>query len=300
MNPMDANEQPVSPRARIQELLHLPPLAPVAQELLRELGRDEIDIPRLAQVIEKDPGLTARLIGVANSAYFSQRDPIYDLTTAIIRVLGLNLVKSLSLGIALSAPFDTSGCKAFQLDRYWYVAMLTSTLANQLAPQAKLEPGAGDYLFLAGLLHNLGELVLAHCFKDEVCKVAYESHLQKDRTLAQLQSEIIGLTSAEAGVALGHKWHLPEKVVQVIGHHLNTQYREEDWRTVCLVGYCSRLVDADYCAPGQTPDEEQIAEGNALQLPENAVLAALERLQSKNEQTMALAKALANGDSQGG
>ncbi len=297
---MDVNDQPSNPRARIQELLHLPPLAPVAQELLRELAQEEIDIPRLAQVIEKDPGLTARLIGVANSAYFSQRDPIYDLSTAIIRVLGLNLVKSLSLGIALSKPFDLSRCPGFELDRYWYVAMLTSTLANQLAPQARLEPGATEYLFLGGLLHNLGELVLAHCFPTEVQEVLREKHFQKDKPLAQLQQDIIGLNACEAGVALSHKWHLPEKVTRILKHHHNTQYRDQEWRTVCLIGYCSRLVDAGYCAEGTAPSEEQLAEHNVLQLPENAVMAAVERLQSKNEQTLALARALANGDHNGG
>jgi HD-like signal output (HDOD) protein len=266
----------------------------VAQELLRELNREEIDINRLSRAIELDPGLTARLIGVANSAYFSQREPICDLSTAIIRVLGLNLVKSLSLGIALCTPFDTRACPAFRLDRYWCLAMLTSTLASQLAPQAKLENGAGDSLFLGGLLHNLGELVLAHCFPRQACEVLRQVQAEQAApALDELQREIIGFSASEAGVILGQKWHLPEPILHVIGHHHNHQYREENWRIVCLIGYCSRLVRQEYCAMETGADPHIITTQNALELPENAVTAALERLRSKREQTRTLASTLA-------
>lgn len=283
-----------NPRFRIQELPHLPPLAPVAQELLRELNREEIDIGRLARAIELDPGLTARLIGVANSAYFSQREPIYDLSTAIIRVLGLNLVKSLSLGIALSAPFDTHACPTFPLDRYWCLAIHTSTLASQLAPQAHLEDGAGEYLFLGGLLHNLGELVLAHCFPKQVCEILRQAEASPTLALDDLQRNIIGFSASEAGVLLGHKWHLPGKILHVVGHHHNHQYRAEDWRTVCLIGYCSRLVREEYCAQASASASGRgmLTAPNVLELPENAVAAALERLRSKSGHTLGLARTL--------
>ncbi|HSJ49653.1 MAG TPA: HDOD domain-containing protein [Gammaproteobacteria bacterium] len=295
MSSTPESENPDSPRARIQELPHLPPLAPVAQELLLELNREEIDINRLCRIIERDPGLTARLIGVANSAYFSQREPIYDLSTAIIRVLGLNLVKSLSLGIALSAPFDTRACPAFPLDHYWCLAMLTSTLASQLASQAKLEPGANEYLFLGGLLHNLGDLVLAHCFPKQLCEVLRQADANPATPLEALQQNIIGLRASEAGVMLGHKWHLPERILHIISHHHDYQYRGESWRTVCLIGYCSRLIRKQYCTMESEAVPDLISNHNVLELPENAVAAALERLRSKGEQTHSLARTLAGG-----
>ncbi len=284
---------PDNPRARIQELPHLPPLKTVALELLLELNREEIDINRLCRIIEQDPGLTARLIGVANSAYFSQREPIYDLSTAIIRVLGLNLVKSLSLGIALSAPFDTRACPAFRLDHYWCLAMLTSTLASQLASQAQLEPGANEYLFLGGLLHNLGDLVLAHCFPKQVCEVLRQTEASPTTPVDALQQNLIGLRASEAGVILGHKWHLPERILHVISHHHDHQYRGESWRAVCLIGYCSHLVRKEYCTMESDAIPDLITSHNVLELPENAVAAALERLRSKGEQTHSLARTLA-------
>jgi len=283
-----------NPRTRIQELLHLPPLSPVARELLIELGKEEIEIPRLVQVIERDPGLTARVIGVANSAYFNTQSPIYDIATAVVQVLGLNLVKHLTLGIALSAHFDTSGCPRFKLDRYWCLAVQTATLATYLAPHAELERGAEEYLFLGGLLHNVGELVLIHSFLEGMCEVLEKSEVDANASIPDLQEKILGLTETEAAVVLGRKWHLPPKVVHIVANHDNPDYRGDDWRAVCLVGYCSRLIEAGARAEEKPSAEALVsAVDNILQFDEDTVVAALERLFDNQDQLKALANTLA-------
>jgi len=282
-----------NPRTRIQELLHLPPLSPVARELLIELGKEEIEIPRLVRVIEQDPGLTARVIGVANSAYFNTQAPIYDIATAVVQVLGLNLVKHLALGIALSAHFDTSGCPRFRLDRYWCLAVQTATLATYLAPHAGLEQGAQEYLFLGGLLHNVGELVLIHSFLEGMCEVLEKSDMDANASIPDLQESILGLNETEAAVVLGRKWHLPPKVVHIVANHDNPGYQGDSWRSVCLVGYCSRLIKAGYRDNRDTSDEFVLAGDNVLQLDEDEVVAALERLSGNQDQLKALANTLA-------
>ena len=282
-----------NPHAQIQALLHLPPLSPVARELLIELGKAEIEIPRLVQVIERDPGLTARVIGVANSAYFNQRAPIYDIAAAVVRVLGLDLVKHLALGIALSAPFDTSGCPRFKPDRYWCLAIQTATLATHLAPCAKLEPGAQEYLFVGALLHNIGEMVLIHSFLEGMCEVLALSDADANASIPELQEKILGLNGTEAAVVLGHKWHLPPRVVDIVANHDNPGYRGDAWRSVCLVGYCSRLIDANYGDNGAWPEKFVLAGDNVLQLNEDKVVAALEHLFGNREQVMALADLMA-------
>lgn len=295
MNAIEITQDPTQARAQILALLHLPPLAPVAQELLAALAQEDIAIPPLAEIIERDPGLTARLIGVANSAYFSQPEPIYDLTTAIIRVLGLDLVKSLSLGIALSASFDASRCPAFALNRFWYTAMQTTALVSQLAPQTTLEPDAGEYMTIAGLLHNLGELVLVHTFPSAMARVLHRLGEEPGTDPHSRQTEELGMTASEAGVALGHRWHLPAKIIQVMDKFHDPHFRGPDWRTAALVGYCSHLVNADFCVPGQLPDQDALRRGDTLGLTHDAVIAVLERVQRKHEQTLALAQAMAGG-----
>jgi HD-like signal output (HDOD) protein len=244
-------------------------------------------------VIERDPGLTARVIGVANSAYFNTQAPIYDIATAVVRVLGLNLVKHLALGIALSAHFDTSGCPRFELDRYWYLAVQTATLATHLAPHARLEPGAQEYLFLGGLLHNMGELLLIHSFLEGMCEVLAQSDMDANASIPDLQEKILGLTGTEAAVVLGHKWHLPSRVVRIIANHDDPGYRGDGWRSVGLVGYCSQLINANYLGNGEWSEECILPGDNVLQLSEDKVVTALEHLSGNQDQVMALADILA-------
>jgi len=140
----------------IQSLQQLPPLSAVATRLLEEATREDADLHRLARLIEQDPGLAARIIGIANSAYFQRHNDVCTVADAIIRVLGLNLVRSLAIGIALSQPFDASRCPEFDVGRYWYQAMTTATLASRLAPHLRVEHSQLECLFLAGLLQTLG------------------------------------------------------------------------------------------------------------------------------------------------
>ena len=92
------------------DLEHLPPLTPVATRLLAVTSDPDLAINELAAIIEQDPPLTARILGLANSAFFGQVNPIFKVEHAIIRVLGLNMVRSLALSIALTG--GTVACQS--------------------------------------------------------------------------------------------------------------------------------------------------------------------------------------------
>jgi hypothetical protein len=103
---------------KILQARDLPPLSFTATRLLELSADPDVEVDDLAAVIEQDPALTARILGVANSAYFGQVNPVLSVETAIIRVLGFNMVKSLALSIAMAGIFDTSKCPSFDLETY--------------------------------------------------------------------------------------------------------------------------------------------------------------------------------------
>ncbi|HKJ87039.1 MAG TPA: HDOD domain-containing protein, partial [Gammaproteobacteria bacterium] len=120
-------ERPVSPRQKILETQELPPLPHVATELLSLLhASDDKELERLRFLVEQDPGLTARVMGWANSAYFGTRGNVRTLNRAIFGILGLRTVTSLILSIVLNRAFDTRACPAFELEDYWFRALLTA------------------------------------------------------------------------------------------------------------------------------------------------------------------------------
>ena len=116
----DSNEA----RLAVQKLHELPAMSQNAQKFLDAVQNPDIELSELAAIIEQDPALMARIIGVANSAYFAYPEPIITAEEAIIQVLGLDTTKSLALSIILSGPFDATRCRGFHLQHFWLESIL--------------------------------------------------------------------------------------------------------------------------------------------------------------------------------
>lgn len=208
-------------KARVERAVlqtrHLPPLSVTATRLLQAVSDDDIDLKELAGIIEQDPGLAARIIGLANSAYFSQPAPVYSVEDAIIRVLGLNMVKSLALGITMAGVFDVERCPGFDLAGYWYEALAAAQLLQllmlTLPANERPDPNA---LYLVGLFHNLGTLLLVHLVPDLYADVLRQRLPAGSPDLLAAERERLGVNHLEAGAWLARKWHLPEFVRELM------------------------------------------------------------------------------------
>lgn len=224
-------------------LEQIPPLSTTATRLLEIATDPELDVNQLAGVIEQDPPLTARILGLANSAFFGQANPVVTVEEAIIRVLGLNMVRSLALSMALAGSFETGACPAFRLDDYWLKALATAALARELALAVKDEQAPPDLVYLCGLLHNLGEILLVHLRPDDMQRVFTQHEKQPDSDLITLQESVIGTNERVAGEWLTMRWHLPTPVVQVIGQLGMVELSGEYASLVSLVRAARRGVD---------------------------------------------------------
>ena len=273
------DEVPHGTEARIRGLRELPPLPAVAQHVMEQLSDENVSIDRLAAVIEQDPGLMARIVGVANSAYFGSRETIYSVSDAILRVLGLNLVKSLTLGIVLSGPLRPRDCEGFRPDHYWFTAVATAALARKLAPQV---PGGdarlAEHAYLCGLLHNLGTLVLASLFPAEYAAALAEAGSGEE--LSRRLREGLGIDPSEAGDVLTRRWHLPDSVGTVMVNHGNAHYRGSHWRLSTLVGLCAHLAAEQF--DGVTECRPTQVYLDSLKLDADRVCAEAERLRSQS------------------
>jgi HD-like signal output (HDOD) protein len=290
----DNDTPPGSPHARVQDILSLPPIPGIACKLLDLVAREDCKIDELATLIEQDPGLAARIIGIANSAYFARPTEICSVADAIIRVLGLNLVRGIAIGIALSKPFDASACPDFQLERYWYRSMQTANLAGRLGNLTALPATERGCLFLSGLLHNLGQLVLVHAFPDRMSR-AFRTWAERPQTerLMNLESQYISMTEIEAGSIIAHRWQLPSVTTAVL------EFRRDPWRAggmaplVHLVAYCAELASAWF----DDPDAPAVQAGAGSALGEvhpERFARTLELIRAQEPQTRVLARSLAH------
>lgn len=202
---------------RVQQLKQLPALSTTVTQLLAMLSDEGLEIDDLSKVIEQDPALTARIIGLANAAYFAQPRPITSVTEAIIRVLGLQMVKTLALSIALCGAFNTSRCPGFRLDEFWLRAFGSAQLARKLVLRmdAKLRPDP-DEIYLTALLLDIGVLVLVHEFPQEYAQVLAHIEQEPGLDMESLELDHLGISSRHAGEWLTDRWHLPKFVVRAI------------------------------------------------------------------------------------
>jgi HD-like signal output (HDOD) protein len=278
----------------IQSLQQLPPLSAVACQLLEEATREDADLHRLAGLIEQDPGLVARIIGIANSAYFRRHNEVCTVADAIIRVLGLNLVRSLAIGIALSRPFDASRCPEFDTGRYWYHAMTTATLASRLAPHLRVEHAQLECLFLAGLLQTLGRFALVHLFPERMSQVFHDWKLRPDADLLELETLALATNEIEGGAIIASKWHLPESITDTISYR-NEPHRSQHFTAVVeLINFCSGLAEQLFEHP-DSPPQPPASKPAALMTADATLAEILQRMVDDDPQMRALAVSIAEG-----
>jgi len=192
------------------EVDSIPPLPATAATLLMMVADPDVEIEALALVIERDPPLSARLLGIANSAFYAPPTPVMTMKEAIVRVLGLHMVRNMAFGMALAGGLSTSSCPRFDLTHYWVMALGTADLASGMARAATLpEPPDVDAAYLVGLLHNLGELLLVHLRPAEMDEALRRLAADPDSSLIEHEREIIGIDHWAAGAFLARHWQLP-------------------------------------------------------------------------------------------
>ncbi len=195
----------------------IPPLPATAATLLAMASDPDVEIDDLARVIERDPPLNARVLGIANSAFYAPRQPVMTAKDAIIRVLGLNMVRNLAFGMALSGGLSTAACPRFDLTRYWLTALGVADMSSGLTRASR---GEGlpdpDTAYLVGLLHNLGELLLAYHWPHEMDEVLKRTALQLDTLPEQHEIDLIGMDHWQAGAILARHWQLPAIVADSV------------------------------------------------------------------------------------
>ena len=183
-----------------------------------------------------------KIVGMANSAFFGFGRKVTSLEQAMINVLGLDLVKGFALSLAMSGVFDPTKCANFSLNRYWASAFLTAELATGFASHIEskedIDPNS---LYLYGLLHNIGILVLTDRFPNIMSELFATAEKDKEKRLIEYEKDTIDFNHHDAGAWLAHKWKLPYEIIDTIEHHHNLGYTERNVNFVLLIGLCSRI-----------------------------------------------------------
>ncbi|MCG5526433.1 HDOD domain-containing protein [Ectothiorhodospira haloalkaliphila] len=252
---------------RIRRLQDLPPLPQVADSLLRELAADGAAIGQLADLIGTEPALTARVIGVANTAYFGGSRQVFSVQAAISR-LGLNMVRGLALGLLINDHLSPRRCRSLDLDRYWFVSMVGARLARELSRYVESGTLAADQAYLSALLRQLGVIVLCDLEPQGMDKALAGNGQDDARVMAARAQRELGLDHHMAGRILAERWHLPAEAATAMRHYADPGYRGDHQLLVGLVGVCDTLAESLFDQVEACPTVEIL---DRLDLPASAV-----------------------------
>ncbi|MBV8604678.1 MAG: HDOD domain-containing protein [Pelomonas sp.] len=184
----------------------LPAMPEVATRLLRSFDDPNVSMGQLAELIGKDPVLSAKVLRLANSARYS---PSHNITTLkdAANALGMDLLRNLSMAAAISGAFPT----VTGLDRkaFWRHAVSTAAYARLLSKFLALD---ADAVYLAGLMLRTGQVLMAMAESSKVADV--EGHAQEPGSRYSLEQSRFDCTHADVTAGLARHWHFPATMVQ--------------------------------------------------------------------------------------
>jgi HD-like signal output (HDOD) protein/prolyl-tRNA editing enzyme YbaK/EbsC (Cys-tRNA(Pro) deacylase) len=219
---------PARVKRDIEEFHELPALPVTAAQILQLAADPMANARQLAAIIEQDPGLSAQVLRYANSSLYGYAGSIGNLQTAIARVLGFDYVMNLALGFSIGKALRIPQDGPFGLDAFWqhsvYAARLVENLAK-LLPRKQRPPRGTAYL--AGLLQNLGRLVLGHTFQPEFFILNRFAQANPDMPSCELERHVLGVTHDQIGAWLMETWGLPRELVTAVRYHHDEGYWDQ-------------------------------------------------------------------------
>ncbi|WP_339734371.1 HDOD domain-containing protein [uncultured Gimesia sp.] len=207
--------------SKLNQILNMvravPTLPEVAQELSRLAGDPTASAQDMAHVAEADLGLAAQILRVVNSSFFGFSRQISTIPQAIV-VLGTHGVRNIALGLTVSTlrPQLNTDSQLFDVDDFWRHSLSVAIGARQLARELVIcDP---EEAFLAGLLHDIGKLILI-----ESCAEQYQELITAANTNNQplhvLEETQLGFNHADVGFALCERWKIPDSVAYSVQNH---------------------------------------------------------------------------------
>jgi len=212
-------------KQRLEDTLEIPTLPATAQRIIQLRVNPDAAISDLAEVVESDPSLAAQVVSWAASPYYATPGKIRSVQDAIVRVLGFDLVSNLALGLALGKTLEMPKDKADGITPYWlqsiYCSTLVESLVNAIPPEHKPSKGL---VYLSGLLHNFGYLVLAHIFPPHFSQICRYIEANPHISHMAIEHHVLNITREQVCVWLMDLWNMPPEVCTALRYQHDPAY----------------------------------------------------------------------------
>jgi putative nucleotidyltransferase with HDIG domain len=217
----------------LENIKNLPTLPTIYFKVNKLLQDKEASIENVAHVIEIDQAMSSGVLRLVNSAFYGLRSRTNSVSHAVM-VMGFNAIKNAIVSVAI---FDTLSIKDrypnFNITDFWRHSVSVAVLSKQLAEKSRLV--SPDDAFMAGLLHDIGKIIMLTHFKEDFGKV-WETVQKTKCSFNDAEMKVASIDHVQIGSYLARKWQLPEYVIQAISsHHFYITTSESSGLVECVM-----------------------------------------------------------------
>jgi len=225
----------------------LPPLPQSAMRLTSLLAREEPDFREIVKVIEYDPSLTMKLLKIANSAVGGRSQRIGSVHQALV-LLGTGTVAGFVMGTCVRSLIgEQIPGYGIPEKEFWVHSLATAFAAESI--QAHSSKWHGTLAFTAGLLHDIGKLVLGRFLSVDLCSWLERAIIEGKQPAFLAEREILSLHHGEAGGLIAQHWELPDCLVKGIIYHHSPEDGEDG---ICYVTHLANAIAHEVANEGST------------------------------------------------
>ena len=246
-------DPPVSLEQIVGKGQELPSLPEIYLRVAEQLEDETITVQQIGDTVQHDPAITARVLKMVNSAYYGLPNQVASVAQSV-SLLGRERLKHILIGSVLRGVFSSGQDNpAFSMQVFWQHSIKTAIIARELARQVR-EVEEPESMFTAGLLHDIGKLLLFNRFPERMM-AAEEYAIQKRVDVLSAELIQVGLTHTAVGEALMQHWGLPQLLIDCATRHHEVVHDGPDRHATHLIYLANQL--SHYVPPlddGETQD----------------------------------------------
>lgn len=195
----------------------LPSMPRLYTELLELLRNEDVELEKVANVISTDPAMTTKILHIVNSSFFALRREILNTRDAVV-MLGLEAIKGLVLSQQIFSEFSNKGIDENLLNELWNHSVTTASIARQIAKLEGADKTVVDTAFTAGLLHDLGKLVMLEQLPQTYLQYV-NAIVADNQDSIKVEKMIFNTDHACMGASLLKNWGIVDPIVEAVAFH---------------------------------------------------------------------------------
>lgn len=204
-------------RDLVTDLSCLPSMPEIYFDIVNELQSSEVSSSKVGQIVAQDPGLTSKILQVANSAFFGSASHISNAVEAV-QFLGVGVIASLALTHQVFSSLDPQKYREFQVEKLWRHSFRTGLIARAITRLHTRNASLAEAAFTAGVLHDVGKLIFIDTQTD-LYRRLWRKATPDPGQLSRLENHEFNTSHANLGGFLLGIWGLPVSLVDAVSYH---------------------------------------------------------------------------------